>query len=117
LISVPEYTSRNTLYYSTHLFKGNPLYIQTGVTLKYFSKFYAPVYNPLLGEFTQQNNIEIGDYPTIDIFLNGQIQRTRIYFKIENVTSKMSSPNYFSAPNYPSRDFSVRFGLVWNFFI
>lgn len=117
LISVPEYTSRNTLYYSTHLFKGNPLYIQTGVTLKYFSKFYAPVYNPLLGEFTQQNNIEIDDYPTIDIFLNGQIQRTRIYFKIENVTSKMSSPNYFSAPNYPSRDFSVRFGLVWNFFI
>lgn len=117
LISVPAYTSRNTLYYATHLFKGNPLYIQTGVTLKYFSKFYAPAYNPLLGEFTQQNNIEIGNYPTIDIFLNGQIQRTRIYFKIENVTSKISSPNYFSAPNYPSRDFSVRFGLVWNFFI
>lgn len=117
LISVPEYTSRNTLYYATHLFKGNPLYIQTGVTLKYFSKFYTPAYNPLLGEFTQQNTTEIGDYPTIDIFLNGQIQRTRIYFKIENVTSKMSSPNYFSAPNYPSRDFSVRFGLVWNFFI
>ncbi|MCM2301702.1 MAG: putative porin [Flavobacteriaceae bacterium] len=117
LISVPAYTSRNTLYYATHLFKGNPLYIQTGVTLKYFSKFYAPAYNPLLGEFTQQNNIEIGNYPTIDIFLNGQIQRTRIYFKIENVTSKISSPNYFSAPNYPSRDFSIRFGLVWNFFI
>lgn len=117
LISVPAYTSRNTLYYATHLFKGNPLYIQTGVTLKYFSKFYVPAYNPLLGEFTQQNNIEMGNYPTIDIFLNGQIQRTRIYFKIENVTSKMSSPNYFSAPNYPSRDFSVRFGLVWNFFI
>lgn len=117
ILSVPEITTRNTLYFSTHLFKGNPLYIQAGVTLKYFSQFYAPNYNPLLGEFRQQNNIEIGNYPTIDVFLNGQIQRTRIYFKIENATSKMSDPNYFSAPNYPSRDFTVRFGLVWNFFI
>ncbi|MDP3352240.1 MAG: putative porin [Flavobacteriaceae bacterium] len=116
-LSVPKLTTRNTLYYSTHLFKGNPLYIQTGVTLKYFSKFYAPSYNPLLGEFSEQNIFKIGNYPTIDIFLNGQIQRTRIYFKIENVTSKSNYQNNFSAPNYPSRDFTIRFGLVWNFFI
>lgn len=115
--SVPEFTSRNTLYYATHLFKGNPLYIQTGVTVKYFSSFYAPKYNPLIGEFVQQNTLKVGDYPTLDVFLNGRIQRTRIYFKIENVTSKMGKPNYFSAPNYPSRDFTIRFGLVWNFFI
>ena len=117
LISVPEFTTRNTFYYATHLFKGNPLYLQTGVTIKYFSKFYAPSYHPLLGEFTQQNNIKIGNYPTLDFFINGQIQRTRLYFKLENITSKIGSPNYFSAPNYPSRDFTVRFGLVWNFFI
>ncbi|HBK84363.1 MAG TPA: hypothetical protein DDZ41_12365, partial [Flavobacterium sp.] len=24
--------------------------------------------------------------------------------------------NYYTAPNYPYRDFMVRFGLVWNFF-
>ncbi|NDK19012.1 MAG: putative porin, partial [Zetaproteobacteria bacterium] len=28
-----------------------------------------------------------------------------------------SGYNYFSAPNYPYRDLSIRFGLVWNFFI
>ena len=115
--SVPEFTSRNTFYYATHLFKGNPLYIQTGVTLKYFTQFYAPSYHPLLGEFIPQNTLKIGNYPTIDVFLNGRIQRTRIFLKIENVTSKMKTPNYFSAPNYPSRDFTIRFGLVWNFFI
>jgi hypothetical protein len=116
-LNVPELTTRNTFYFSSHLFKGDPLYIQTGVTFKYFSKFYTPSYNPLLGEFTEQNNFEIGNYPTIDLFLNGQIQRTRIYFKIENMTSKSNYQNNFSAPNYPSRDFTIRFGLVWNFFI
>lgn len=117
ILSVPEFTTRNTLYYSVHLFKGNPLYIQTGVTLKYFTQFYAPSFNPLIGEFMQQNTIEIGNYPTIDVFINGQIQRTRLYLKIENTTSKMTGRNYFSAPNYPNRDFTIRFGLVWNFFI
>ncbi|WP_353888582.1 putative porin, partial [uncultured Polaribacter sp.] len=24
---------------------------------------------------------------------------------------------YFSSPNYPYRDFTIRFGLVWNWFI
>ncbi|NCQ16004.1 MAG: putative porin, partial [Flavobacteriales bacterium] len=24
---------------------------------------------------------------------------------------------YYSAPNYPYRDFVVRFGIVWNFFM
>lgn len=115
--SVPQIVSRNTLYYATNLFKGNPIYIQTGVTVKYFSSFFAPNYNPLLGEFTPQTTVKIGDFPTLDVFLNGRIQRTRLFLKVENVTSKIKSPDYFSAPNYPSRDFTVRFGLVWNFFI
>lgn len=117
VLSVPELVTRNTLYYSTPLFKGDPIYIQTGVTLKYFSSFYAPSYNPLLGEFTQQNTVKIGDFPTVDFFINGQIQRTRLYLKAENITANFSGRNYFSAPNYPTRDFTVRFGLVWNFFI
>lgn len=117
VISVPEFTTRSTLYYATNLFKGDPLYIQTGITLKYFSKFYAPKYHPLLGEFVPQNTTEIGDYPSVDVFLNGRIQRTRLYFKLENVTASTTGRNYFSAPYYPGRDFSIRFGLVWNFFI
>ncbi|WP_164917896.1 putative porin, partial [Leeuwenhoekiella marinoflava] len=24
---------------------------------------------------------------------------------------------YYSAPGYPYRDFTLRFGLVWNFFL
>ncbi len=116
-MAVPEFTTRNTLYYATNLFKGDPLYIQTGVTLKYFTKFYAPMYNPLLGEFTQQYSTEIGNYPSVDFFLNGRIQRTRIYFKAENIGASLFGPEYFSAPYHPSRDFTVRFGLVWNFFI
>ena len=113
---VPEFTTRNTLYYMDYWFKGKPMLVQIGATFKYFTKYNANAYNPLLAEFRLQNDEEIG-YPTVDVFFNAQVRRTRLYFKIDNVTSSFTEKNYFSAPNYPYRDFTIRFGLVWNWFI
>lgn len=114
---IPEIVTRNTLYYSNYLFKGKPLYLQTGVTLKYFTAFNANAYNPLLSEFVLQNTTKIGNFPMLDFFANAQIQRTRIYLKVENFGASFTGRNYYSAPTYPYRDLTVRFGLVWNWFI
>ena len=113
---VPEMVSRNTLYYTDYWFKGKPMQVNIGVTFKYFTSYYANAYNPLLSEFTLQNTQEIG-YPTFDVFFNAQVRRTRLFLKIDNATSGFSKKNYFSAPSYPYRDFTIRFGLVWNWFI
>lgn len=113
---VPEFVTRNTFYYTDYWFKGKPMLVNIGATFKYFTKYNMNAYNPLLAEFTLQNTEEIG-FPTVDVFFNAQVRRTRIYFKIDNVTSGFSSKNYFSAPNYPYRDMTIRFGLVWNWFI
>jgi hypothetical protein len=90
--------------------------VNIGVTFKYFTKYKANAYNPLLAEFTLQNDEEIG-FPTFDVFINAQVRRTRLYLKVDNVTSGFTEKNYFSAPNYPYRDLTIRFGLVWNWFI
>ena len=113
---VPELITRNTLYYDDYWFKGKPMQVQIGATFNYFTKYKANAYNPLLAEFTLQNSEEIG-FPTVDLFFNAQIRRTRIYFRIDNALSDFGDRNYFSAPNYPYRDFTIRFGLVWNWFI
>ena len=114
---VAELLTRNSFYFSDYLFKGKPLYLQTGVTFKYFTAFYANAYNPVLSEFVVQNTTKIGNFPIFDFFANAQIQRTRLYLKVENFTASFTGRNYYSAPNYPYRDLTVRFGLVWNFFI
>tara|TARA_R110001583_G_scaffold46395_1_gene145504 strand:- start:8830 stop:11064 length:2235 start_codon:yes stop_codon:yes gene_type:complete len=114
---VPELVTRNTLYYSSYVFKGKPMYLQTGVTFKYFTAFKANAYNPLLSEFTLQNTTEIGNFPVFDFFTNIQIRRTRIFLKVENLSASFTGRNYYSAPNYPYRDLTVRFGVVWNWFI
>ena len=101
----------------------NSLFFQTGATFFYFTEFYADQFNPLLSEFVTQNNTKIGNYPRVDIFFNAKIQSSRIFLKLENVSApikhliNIDAPyNYYSGPFVPYRDFSVRFGLIWNFF-
>lgn len=115
ILNVPQIVTRNTVYYSNFFFQ-KALYIQTGLTLNYFTKYYANNYNPVIGEFFVQNTTKIGDYPTLDFFINGRIRQTRIFLKAEHFNSGFSPKNYLTAPNYPYRDFMIRFGLVWDFF-
>ena len=118
VFKVPELVTRNTLYFSDHLFKGDPMFLQVGVTLKYFTEYHANAYNPVLSEFHLQNDQKIGGYPVLDFFINAQVQRTRLYLKADHFNAGFGkTADYYSAPNYPFRDFIVRFGLVWNFFI
>jgi hypothetical protein len=116
VLNVPQLVTRNTLYFSSEVFK-KAMYLQTGVTFKYFSAYNMDGYNPLLGEFYIQNNENLGGYPLLDFFINARVKQTRIYLKAEHFNSSFGgSYNFYSAPNYPYRDFVIRFGLVWNFF-
>lgn len=115
IINVPQFVTRNTLYYTDYVFK-RAMQIQTGFTFQYFSKYYANDYNPLIGEFYVQNETKIGDFPLIDFFVNAKVKQARLFLKAEHFNSAWTGYNFYSAPNYPYRDFLVRFGIVWNFF-
>ncbi len=115
-LRVPEFVTRNTLYYSNYLFKNKPLLLETGITFKYFTEYKMNAYDPVLSEFYLQEE-QFGGFPMFDFFVNAQVRRTRLFFKLENITSSFTGRNYYSAPLHPYRDFTVRFGLVWNFFI
>jgi len=115
VLNVPEIVTRNTFYYSGYFFN-KALFVQTGITLNYFTSYYANDYNPVIGEFFVQDRKKIGDFPLLDAFFNAKIQRTRIYFKAEHFNSTYSGNTFYSALNNPYRDFTIRFGLIWNFF-
>ncbi len=115
VLNVPQLVTRNTLYFSSDVFK-KAMFLQTGVTLKYFTSYNMDAYNPVLGEFFVQNREELGGFPLLDFFINAKVKQTRIYLKAEHFNSSFTGYNFYSAPNYPYRDFVVRFGLVWNFF-
>ncbi|MDH7448448.1 putative porin [Aquimarina sp. 2201CG14-23] len=134
---IPNVVTRNSLFYEDHWFK-KALFLQTGVTFKYYSQYAADGYDPILSEFYVQNDVEeaffnnegalgteiiegreqkFGGFPQFDIFFNAKIRQTRIYFKVENFGEAFQQNNEFSAPGYAPRDAVIRFGLVWNFFL
>lgn len=117
VFNLPQFITRNSLYYQNHLFK-KALFLQTGVTFNYFTKYNMNAYDPVLAEFYVQNDQELGGFPLVDLFFNAKIRQTRIYFIYENFTALFASKNeYFAAPGYPYRDNVLRFGIVWNFFL
>jgi hypothetical protein len=115
ILNVPQIVTRNSLYFTNYFFK-KALYLQTGFTFNYFTSYYINDYNPVVAEAFVQNNTKVGDYPMLDFFINARIRQTRIFLKAEHFNSKMSGNNFLTAPNYPYRDFTIRFGLVWTFF-
>ena len=115
IVNVPQFTTRNTLYFSEFVFK-KAMFLQTGVTFQYFTNYYANDYNPLIGEFYVQNETKIGSFPMFDFFVNARVKQARLFLKAEHFNSAWTGNNFYSAPNYPYRDFMVRFGIVWNLF-
>lgn len=117
IINVPTFTTRNSLYYKDRLFK-NALLLQTGITVKYFDSYFMDAYDPVLGEFMVQTDEKLGAFPMVDFFVNAKVRQTRIFLKLEHLNQLFASgDDYFSAPRTPYRDFTVRFGVVWNFFL
>ncbi|MGB5229175.1 MAG: putative porin, partial [Eudoraea sp.] len=115
VLNLPAFVTRNTLYFSKHVFK-KAMFLQTGITFKYFSSYNMDAYNPLLAEFYTQNGEELGAFPLLDFFINAKVKTARIYLKAEHFNSSFTGNNFYAAPDYPYRDFVIRFGLVWNFF-
>ena len=115
-LNLPSFVTRNTFYYSDHWFR-RALYLQTGFNFNYFTGYLADAYDPVLGEFYVQNDVEIEGVPSLDFFFNGKVRTARIYFQLENINFLLTGNDYLVAPSYPYRDFAVRFGLVWNFFL
>lgn len=117
VFNVPEFITRNTLYFESHVFK-KAMFLRAGLQFKYFTKYKMNAYNPLLAEFyVQDNGRELGGFPILDAFISAKIRSARIYVKAEHFNSSFTGYNFYSDPNNPYRDFLIRFGLEWNFFL
>lgn len=75
------------------------------------------MHNIIVRKFYVQEEIKLVSYPRFDVFINARIRQTRIYFMLEHLNSSWTGYHYYSAPNNPYRDFTLRFGLEWNFFL
>ena len=96
-----------------------------GADVRYFTKYYAPDYVPMLGQYAIQTNtdtngndnrIEIGNYPVANVYANFHLKHTRFFIMLSHFNAGTGRKNYFFTPHYPLNQSILRFGLSWNFF-
>jgi hypothetical protein len=118
ILPLPELSAYGNLYMKFGLAK-KVLQIEMGADVRYFSKYYAPDYSPVIGQFYNQNpddKIEIGAFPIVNVYANLHLKRTRFFIMMYHVNAGSGKSNYFLAPHYPINPRMIKFGLSWNFF-
>jgi hypothetical protein len=113
VFSFPAWITEHSLYFH-HDFKRKLSY-QVGLDAFYFSAYYSKAYMPATGQFYQQFNTQIGNYPFIDFYFSMQIKTVRIFVKYEHLNSGFPNHDYFLAPHYPAPDRAFKLGLTWIF--
>lgn len=113
---VSDFVIRNSFYFKDYWFDRN-LYLQTGITFNYFTGYRADAYDPVLGEFYVQDFEKMKGFSRLDFFFNARVRQTRLFFKVENFTTLLDENGHYAAPYQPYRDWNIRFGLVWDFFM
>ena len=122
-LPVPDFNIYSNLYIKFKI--ARVLSCDFGADVRYFTKYFAPDYNPGLGQYTVQTNtatdgtdsrIEIGNYPVANVYANFHLKHTRFFIMMSHVNAGTGKKNYFFTPHYPLNQRILRFGLSWNFF-
>ena len=118
ILPLPELSAYGNLYLHAGLVK-NVLKVSLGADVRYFTKYNAPDYSPVIGQFYLQNpenTVAIGGCPMVNVYANLHWKRTRIFVMMYNVNQNSGNSRYFLAPHYPISPRLLKLGISWNFF-
>ena len=115
VIHLPTFQGKIKLAYNITLVKNISL-MQPSITVNYFTKYYADAYMPALRTFYLQNDIEVGNFPYIDLCVTFKIKRANIFVQYTNMYSLTKYNAYFTTPHYPMRDSRFCLGVNWRLY-
>ena len=118
IIPLPQLSLYHNLYLETKL-AHKVLSVQLGADLRYFSKYFAPTYSPVLQQFCLQDEskgVQLGAYPIVNVYANLQLKRTRFFVQVYNILKGSGNAMSFYVPHYPINQSLFKIGLSWNFY-
>ena len=118
LLPLPDLSLYHNFYLLTKIAK-KVLTVQLGADVRYFTEYHAPAYMPAIQQFHLQaadDQVKIGGYPIVNVYLNLHLKRTRIYAMMYHVNAGMGNRNSFLVPHHPINPRLFKIGVSWNFF-
>ena len=115
-LPLPALTLYHNLYYHGCWVKA--LDVQIGVDMRFFTKYYAPLLNPALGQFCVQNIEQVGHYPVMNVYANFYVKslRLKLFAQYQHFNASFMNKQYYEMPGYPMGPDMFRAGLAWHFY-
>ena len=115
-LPLPALTLYHNLYYHGCWVKA--LDVQIGVDMRFFTKYYAPLLNPALGQFCIQDTEQVGNYPVMNVYANFYVKslRLKLFAQYQHFNASFMNKNYYEMPGYPMGPDMFRAGAAWHFY-
>jgi hypothetical protein len=91
------------------------MFVQLGVDCDYYTKYKSVGYQPATMTFYNQQSVDVGGYPLMNVFANMKLSKVRFYVLMSHVNQGMMDNNYFSLPHYPINPRRFQIGLSVDF--
>ena len=89
--------------------------VQFGIDCDYYTKYYAPDYQPATTMFYNQRQTKLGNYPFMNAYANMKLSKARFYVLFSHVNQGMFGNDYFALPHYPMNPRRLQFGVSVDF--
>ena len=90
--------------------------LHPSLTVRYFTKYYADAYMPVTRTFYLQNEVQIGNFPFIDLAVTLKVKKAHIFVAYNNMFLLTGNYDAFIAPHYPMRSSKIFIGINWRLF-
>lgn len=114
VLPLPKLAVYSNLYL---LFKvARVLDVQFGVDCDYYTRYYAPNYQPATMSFCNQRSVMVGNYPFMTFYVNMKLSKARFYVMMTHVNQGViGGDHYFSLPHYPLNPRRFQMGVSVDF--
>lgn len=112
IIPLPKLAIYSNLYILCRI---AALKMQLGVDCDYYTRYYAPIYQPATCSFANQHTTMVGNYPFMTFYANMKLSKVKLYVQYSHVNQGWFGTNYFVMPNYPLNPRRFQIGLSVDF--
>lgn len=115
VIHIPNLISSHQIYFQRYAFE-DVLKFQIGLELFYNSSYSSDKYNPAIRQFYLQDEVQTGNYPLMNAFLNFQIKTMKIFFQLEHFNQGFTGKRYYGTAHQPITPRRFVLGVGWNLY-
>ena len=91
------------------------LHVQFGVDCNYYTRYYAPAYNPAIMAFHTQHEKMCGNFAFMNAYANMKLKKTRFFVMMSHINESFMGGEYFAIPHYPLNGMKFQMGLSVDF--